>query len=85
MKRGMTDKQYVEARGAVCPFCGSEHIYADSAPDVDEGECRQSVQCLDCAEQWTDVYRLQGYLSATGATFDDAEAHVDDGAEACVA
>jgi hypothetical protein len=73
-RKGMTDEEYGAAGGGVCPFCRGEQILADSAPETDGVECRQTVRCLDCGEEWTDVYRLQGYLSATGATYDDAEA-----------
>ena len=83
LARGMTDNEYVAAGGGRCPFCRGEQIYADSAPEVDGSECRQAVRCLDCGEEWTDVYRLQGYLSATGATYDDAEALSDESLAFC--
>ena len=46
------------ANSSACPWCRGS-LYADSAPDVDEGTAIQEICCLECGRTWRDVYRLE--------------------------
>jgi len=50
-------KQYVQAGGVKCPFCGSEDVEGGSM-DVDTGYVSQEVTCLECDSTWNDLYKL---------------------------
>lgn len=49
--------EYVKHRSGNCPFCGSNDIegsdYNHSGDSIS-----QRIRCLDCAEEWDDVYQL---------------------------
>lgn len=61
-------KQYLENRGASCPFCGSGDIEGGSM-NFEAGEIAQRISCHDCGERWTDVYKLAAVADAdSGAT-----------------
>jgi len=54
-----TVAEYINQDGCYCPYCGSENL--DTEPM--EFECRtQKITCLDCHEEWLDVYELVGIL-----------------------
>ncbi len=54
----MTNKEYVDKGGVICPSCGSHNISAD---EFDPESCSVSVECSDCGSQWNDVYKLTGF------------------------
>lgn len=56
----LSDKQYREASGGVCPYCGSENIEGGSI-DIQGKTAQQEVSCLECGAEWNDVYHLAGY------------------------
>jgi len=48
---------YLTRRGASCPACYSENIEGSSV-EIDAGGASQEIYCLECGEEWTDVYSL---------------------------
>ena len=60
--QALTVPQYVQRKGLHCPFCLSPEIEATSSVEVDGGTATQDIHCLDCAQSWTDVDHLVGYL-----------------------
>ena len=58
----LTNAEYVESAGTVCPYCKSEHITGGSV-DIDGGIASQNVACYECDAEWTDHYRLVGYAA----------------------
>ena len=61
MKEQLSDREHLESRGTVCPFCRSPKVVAVARFEGDGNECRQEVTCWDCGGTWKDVYRLAGY------------------------
>lgn len=51
-------KKYLESGAQHCPFCESEDISGDATFDAEGTEAWQRVVCLDCSEEWQDVYKL---------------------------
>ena len=55
----MTSTEYVEASGAMCPFCQSKDIEGAS---FETGEhVYQDITCGSCGKEWTDIYTLSSY------------------------
>jgi hypothetical protein len=50
-------KAYVAKGGVRCPYCGAEDI-SGGAYNGDAGYVTQEVSCVDCAEEWQEVYTL---------------------------
>ena len=50
---------YIRSDGAICPFCGDSNIDAGNI-EPDAGVMAQEIECLECLEKWSDVYRLVG-------------------------
>lgn len=50
---------YIRSGGVTCPFCGDSNIDAGNI-EPDAGVLTQAVECLECREEWSDVYRLVG-------------------------
>lgn len=60
----LTNKQYRksdEAEEAVCPFCRSNELEWDELT-VNGRTVKQEVKCLDCENEWYDIYKLKGYV-----------------------
>lgn len=57
----MTDEEYSQRQGQLCPFCESDEI--ETIDDLDaDGDCAwQGVVCRDCEKQWTDLFKLVGF------------------------
>jgi hypothetical protein len=56
----ITEKEYVDRLGSICPFCGSHDIVGDHV-EIDAFGASQEVSCNDCSGVWTDLYSLTGY------------------------
>ncbi len=59
----LTDKQYVEAEGNLCPECGLKTVDT-SGPISSTGDtATQSCHCTNdaCSAEWADVWRLVGF------------------------
>lgn len=50
-------EKYVRTGGVRCLFCGSEQIEG-GAFECNAGMAGQEVRCLDCSEEWIDVYSM---------------------------
>lgn len=59
----MTQKQYVQKKGAHCPFCNSENIEGQQV-EINDAGAEQEICCLDCDKEWVDFYKLAGYIPA---------------------
>ena len=59
-KTPMTDSEYVENSGMLCPYCGSEDISAGDC-GIDGLLVSIDVECHDCEKEWLDIYALAGY------------------------
>lgn len=56
----LTDQEYTDKGGLVCPYCGSTDIEAERF----EGEALEvwsRVECNDCHRKWFDVYTMTRY------------------------
>jgi hypothetical protein len=56
----LTDKQkeeYVKHDGIYCPHCDGQNLQGEPF-EADAGYASQEVMCMDCNENWTDVYTL---------------------------
>jgi hypothetical protein len=56
----LTNTQYMETGGGVCPNCGGGDIEGGYL-EVDGISTWCKVTCLDCEATWRDVYELQQY------------------------
>jgi hypothetical protein len=58
----MTDAQYVENEGRLCPFCGHDQVVGDK-PEVNGTTVTLDVTCSNsqCEKEWHDRYALVGY------------------------
>jgi len=56
-----TDEQYVAQGGNHCPACGSRDIEGHEV-NIDSGYATQECGCNQCDAEWTDTYRLTGYI-----------------------
>ena len=59
----MTDAEYVECQGLLCPKCRSEDIGPISRPEMvaDSPILVQEVKCDACDFRWTDEYCLTNF------------------------
>ena len=62
-------KDYVDNQGAVCPHCGTEHIYGNKERDNEwvawEGSLERQMECGDCHQKWLDRYELRTIYTHT--------------------
>ena len=57
----MTNQEYAESGGAVCPCCGSDELEWGDLDAGDNGTVTQRVCCLECEADWLDRFVLAGY------------------------
>lgn len=57
----LTEKEYVENGGMICPVCESGYISSIVPLDYDVGIAWQEIKCNSCGARWTDKYNLVGY------------------------
>lgn len=55
------EEAYVACKGTHCPSCGSDDLLGAEVT-IDCGEATQDIICNECGAEWTDVYKLTGYL-----------------------
>ncbi len=63
----LTDEQYRDLNGSICPYCGSREIVVSGKVEVgklyyDPDRRTQTVTCTDCSEQWYDLHPQQGFM-----------------------
>jgi len=56
-----TDREHVASGGDRCPSCGDSEIQGDFVV-TGNGVAQQSMSCNACGAEWTDQYKLTGYL-----------------------
>ena len=61
MKPVLTEKEYVEKGGLLCPYCESSNIEGQGGFDFQYGLVSSEVQCLDCKHIYREWYTLDGY------------------------
>ena len=54
---GKQKQDYIESGGNRCPHCGSDNIEGGSF-NTDSSKAWQGVWCVNCHEEWVDVYTL---------------------------
>ena len=57
----MTDIEYTDAAGNLCPKCEGDNVEGVDGMQVDSGVAIQGVKCNDCEATWDDLYTLTGY------------------------
>jgi len=57
----LTEKEYVNKLGLICPSCQSGDIETIDSVTVQIGCATQSVMCNVCEATWDDQYTLDGY------------------------
>jgi len=64
-KECLSNEEYVEKDGGVCPFCLSDNIRGG---DFDMGDTTVylNVICKACGAEWTDEYNLTGFEVVCG-------------------
>ena len=50
-------KEYLQADGRRCPYCGSKDIDAESFNSGGD-QAWQRIDCRDCDKSWHDIYTL---------------------------
>ena len=58
----LSDAEYVEKVGTVCPKCQGDDITGGSVT-IDGGGANQHIYCGNCDFEWFDLYRLEGYFN----------------------
>ncbi len=59
-KKRFKEKKYLAGGGSKCPYCTSSNVTATGHIEIDGINGWQSVICLDCESEWTDIYTLTG-------------------------
>lgn len=59
--RPLTNKEYSERGGGVCPYCGSTQMDCGDF-SWDGQSLHQKITCLSCDKDWADSYILTGYV-----------------------
>jgi len=57
----LTEQEYVQELGQVCPVCQASDIRTAGQANFDADYAWQLVKCEDCNLEWDDVYQLVGY------------------------
>ena len=57
----LTEKEYVNKLGLICPSCQSGDIEAIDSVTVNIGCATQPFMCNVCEATWDDQYTLDGY------------------------
>jgi hypothetical protein len=67
----LTNQEYVDQKGVVCPYCRDRHVLnGDYEEDEEDGvelnvNCEygyRKIICSTCGKRWKDIYRLVGYI-----------------------
>ena len=59
-KKPMTNKEFLQHKGEVCPNCRSCNVDADTV-DHDGSIGYGNCNCMDCGATWVDNWKLSGY------------------------
>lgn len=61
--KAMTEKEYVQAKGTRCLYCGSGNIGDTDRQDFDGDHATNEIQCFTCGKLWLDFYQLVGVVT----------------------
>jgi phage FluMu protein Com len=61
----VSQKQYLSVLGNKCPNCGEQPVTCTDSLYADDGVAWQNCKCPECKAEWTDQYRLIGYVDLT--------------------
>ncbi len=56
----MTDKEYLDYGGNVCPICKKESVEAEGM-DMDGDIGWSNARCIECGATWTDQWKMIGF------------------------
>lgn len=59
----LVQKKYLDARGNICPCCGSRNICPKGKTVIPKKDNRaeQKKDCMDCGKKWVDVFTLERF------------------------
>lgn len=59
----MTDREYIDNKGQLCPRCGSTHISTQNTAIIytDHKEGALDKCCKKCEAEWTENWMVIGY------------------------
>ena len=69
----MTQEEYINKAGQLCPVCKSPAIKTMGEVDTDDDYAWQRIQCSNCSNQWDDTYKLVGYSLSTAFKLGEKE------------
>jgi transposase-like protein len=58
----LTEEEYIDNGGVLCPYCKSKDIEAVGPVDLDGSYGVQRVVCSECEKEWSDCYTLTGFI-----------------------
>ena len=61
----MSQKEYINACGSICPFCKSDDIKAEGLEPMGGIDAVDYISCNKCNKEWKDHYRLYEYEEIT--------------------
>ena len=53
---------YLAKKGLKCLICGSDEIKPIEYGVTDDHDITQKIECEDCSNTWTDVYKLHSVI-----------------------
>ena len=62
MKKETLRKKYLKSRGVKCPYCGSRDIVGIGSWEADVGYVTHKIHCIECKNEWEDLYRFSDIL-----------------------
>ena len=69
----MTQNEYVNKHGHLCPVCISKDIRSTKEVSTDDNYAWQKIECQNCFNQWDDIYTLTGYSLSTAYKLGEKE------------
>ena len=61
MSKKLTDQQYVQRHGLVCPFRHGDDLDTRSPVTLETDLATREIRCNNCGRVWDDVFILSGY------------------------
>ena len=58
----MQTEEYVKGKGLNCLICGSDALKPLECGVTDHHDITQKIECEDCSNTWTDVYKLNAVI-----------------------
>jgi formate dehydrogenase maturation protein FdhE len=61
MNPQLSQIEYLDQSGDICPFCKSPAVTAITDFDTAGDKAWRTIECRDCGKEWDDVFTLTGY------------------------